>query len=124
NPRPPRSHRGTKPPNEAIKINIDAAVFDSVVGIGIIARDHDGFVLGGRTIFLDLKMDIECAEVGALKEGIMWTRNNNVTRAVFKTDCASLVNRLKSRKEDLSIFGFRLKEIFKLLESFIDVKIE
>ncbi|MBA0797680.1 hypothetical protein Gohar_008352 [Gossypium harknessii] len=92
NPRPPRSHRGTKPPNEAIKINVDAAVFDSV------------------------------AE--ALKEGIMWTSNNNVTRAVFETDCASLVNRLKSRKEDLSIFGFQLKEIFKLFESFIDVKIE
>ncbi|MBA0797681.1 hypothetical protein Gohar_008352 [Gossypium harknessii] len=69
-------------------------------------------------------MGIECAEAEALKEGIMWTSNNNVTRAVFETDCASLVNRLKSRKEDLSIFGFQLKEIFKLFESFIDVKIE
>ncbi|MBA0555584.1 hypothetical protein Golob_025755 [Gossypium lobatum] len=69
-------------------------------------------------------MDIEFAEAEALKEGIMWIRNNNITRAVFETGCASLVNRFKSRKEDLSIFSFRLKEIFKLLESFIDVKIE
>ncbi|MBA0635434.1 hypothetical protein Godav_025084 [Gossypium davidsonii] len=68
-------------------------------------------------------MDIEWAEVEALRERIMWARNN-VTRALFEIDCASLVNRFKSRREDISIFGFRLKEIFGLLESFIDFKIE
>ncbi|MBA0749337.1 hypothetical protein Gogos_003282 [Gossypium gossypioides] len=124
NPTPLRSHRWTKPPNEAIKINVDAAVFYSVVGIGIIVRDHDGFVLGGRAIFLDDKMDIEWAEAEALRESIMWASNNNVTRVVFETDCVSLVNQFKSRWEDISIFGFQLKEIFGLLESFIDVKIE
>ncbi|MBA0628608.1 hypothetical protein Godav_023312, partial [Gossypium davidsonii] len=124
NPRPPRSHRWTKLLNEAIKINADATVFDSVVGIGIITRDHDGFVLGGRVIFLDDKMDIEWVEAEALRESIMWASNNNVTRAVFEIDFASLVNRFKSRWEDISIFGFQLKEIFGLLESFIDVNIE
>ncbi|MBA0729430.1 hypothetical protein Golax_020452 [Gossypium laxum] len=124
NPRPPKSHRWTKPPNAAIKINVDATVFDSVVGIGIIARDHDGFVLGGRAIFLNDKMDIEWAEAEALRESIMWASNNSVTRAMFEIDCASLVNRFKSQWEDITIFGFQLKEIFGLLESFIDVNIE
>ncbi|MBA0696189.1 hypothetical protein Goari_002765 [Gossypium aridum] len=123
NPRPLKSHRWTKPLNAAIKINVDATVFDSVVGIGIIARDHDGFVLGGRAIFLDDKMDIEWAEAEALSESIMWASNNSVTKAVFEIDCASLV-RFKSQWEDISIFGFQLKEIFGLLESFIDVNIE
>ncbi|MBA0815716.1 hypothetical protein Gohar_000470, partial [Gossypium harknessii] len=89
----PRPHRWIKPPNDAFKINIDVVVFDSVVGIRIIARDHDA-------------------------------RNNNVTRALFEIDYAGVDNRFKSRCEDISIFGFRLKEIFSLLESFIDFKIE
>ncbi|MBA0782722.1 hypothetical protein Gotri_000560 [Gossypium trilobum] len=66
----PRPHRWIKPPNDAFKINIDVVVFDSVVGIRIIARDHDGFVFGGCAVFLDYKMDVEWAEVEALKEGI------------------------------------------------------
>ncbi|MBA0571686.1 hypothetical protein Golob_002063 [Gossypium lobatum] len=68
-------------------------------------------------------MDIEWAEVEALMERIMWALNN-VTRALFEIDSASLVNRINSRREDISIFGFRLKEIFGLLESFIDFKID
>ncbi|MBA0750349.1 hypothetical protein Gogos_001764 [Gossypium gossypioides] len=124
NPSLPRSHRQIKPLNDAIKINVDAKIFDSIVGIGIIARgDNDCFMLGGRIVFLDHKMDIEWAEVEALRERIMWARNN-VTRDLFEIDCASLVNQFKSRQEDISIFGFRLKEIFGLLESFIDFKIE
>ncbi|MBA0698769.1 hypothetical protein Goari_000461 [Gossypium aridum] len=67
----PRPHRWIKPPNDAFKINIDVVVFDSVVGIRIIARDHDGFVFGGRAVFLDYKMDVEWAEVEALREGII-----------------------------------------------------
>ncbi|MBA0561233.1 hypothetical protein Golob_018082, partial [Gossypium lobatum] len=120
---PPRSHRWIKPSIDAIKINVDAAIFDSVVDIGIIARDYDGFVLGGRAVFLNYKMDIEWAEMEPLREGIMWDRNN-VTRALFETDCVSLVNQFKSRQGDILIFGFRLKEIFGLLESFINFKIK
>ncbi|MBA0814197.1 hypothetical protein Gohar_020039, partial [Gossypium harknessii] len=69
-------HGLIKPPNDAIKINVDAKIFDSIVGIGIIVRgDNDGFVLEGRTVFLDHKIDIEWAEVEALRERIMWARN-------------------------------------------------
>ncbi|KAK5775887.1 hypothetical protein PVK06_043841 [Gossypium arboreum] len=37
NLRPPRSHRLVKPPIDVIKINVDATIHDTVVGIGIIA---------------------------------------------------------------------------------------
>ncbi|MBA0729057.1 hypothetical protein Golax_000070 [Gossypium laxum] len=58
NPRPPRSHRWVKPPIDVIKINVDATIHDTVVGIRIIVRDSDGFVLGGRVVYLDYKMDV------------------------------------------------------------------
>ncbi|MBA0568743.1 hypothetical protein Golob_006213 [Gossypium lobatum] len=38
-------------------------VLDSIVGIGIIVRDHNGFVLGCRMVFLDYKMNVEWAKV-------------------------------------------------------------
>ncbi|MBA0818688.1 hypothetical protein Gohar_027968 [Gossypium harknessii] len=40
-------------------------------------------------IFLDYKM-VEWAEAKALREGIIWARNNNVTKAFFETDYTSL----------------------------------
>ncbi|MBA0633992.1 hypothetical protein Godav_025453 [Gossypium davidsonii] len=88
-PRPPRSQRWVKPPIDVIKINVDAGIHDTVVGIGIFVRDSDGFVLGGRM-----------------------------------TDCAGLVNQFKFHREDISIFGFWLKNIFNLLDSSIKFVID
>ncbi|PPS02220.1 hypothetical protein GOBAR_AA18445 [Gossypium barbadense] len=56
NLRPPRSHRWVKLPIDIININVDATIHDTMVGIGIIARDSDGFVLGGHVVYLDYKM--------------------------------------------------------------------
>ncbi|MBA0844753.1 hypothetical protein Goarm_022707 [Gossypium armourianum] len=43
-PRPPRSQRWVKPLIDVIKINVDAGIHDTVVGIGIIVRDSDGLL--------------------------------------------------------------------------------
>lgn len=37
-----------KSPAGVIKINVDAACNNDEVGIGVLTRDHEGFVLGGR----------------------------------------------------------------------------
>ncbi|MBA0587403.1 hypothetical protein Gorai_000535, partial [Gossypium raimondii] len=121
---PPRTHRWIKPPNDSLKINVDATIVVSAVGIRVITRDCEDFVLGGHAVYMDYKMDVDWVEAETLGEGIIWAHNNNVTRAIFETGCAGLVNRFKSRHEDISIYGYRLKEIFRLLDSFIDVKLE
>ncbi|MBA0852462.1 hypothetical protein Goshw_005592 [Gossypium schwendimanii] len=41
------SARKTKPPTGVIKINFDAMVSNGRMGYGVIARDKDGFVVGG-----------------------------------------------------------------------------
>ncbi|MBA0814705.1 hypothetical protein Gohar_020515, partial [Gossypium harknessii] len=87
NLRPRRSHKWVKPPIDVIRINVDATIHDTVV------------------------------EAEALREGIVWARNNNVARAIFETDYAVLVNRFKFCIEDILIYGFRLKNIFDLLDS-------
>ncbi|MBA0879243.1 hypothetical protein Goshw_018008 [Gossypium schwendimanii] len=124
NPRPPRFYRWVKPQIDVIKINIDATIHDTEVGIETIALDSDGFVLGGREVYLDYKMDVQWAEAEALREGFVWARDNNVARAIFENDCAGLVNWFRFRREDISIFRFRLKNIFNLLDSSIEFEIE
>ncbi|MBA0842360.1 hypothetical protein Goarm_002190, partial [Gossypium armourianum] len=46
NLRPRRSHKWVKPPIDVIRINVDATIHDTVVGIRIFMRDSDDFVLG------------------------------------------------------------------------------
>ncbi|KAG8480937.1 hypothetical protein CXB51_025616 [Gossypium anomalum] len=100
NLRPPNSHRWVKLSIDVIKISVDATIHDTVVGIGIIERDSDDFVLGGHAC------------------------DNNVARAIFETDCARLVNWFKFHRENISIFRFRLKNIFNLLDCSIEFEIE
>ncbi|MFQ6663287.1 hypothetical protein Gotur_030871 [Gossypium turneri] len=71
NPRPPMSHIWVKRLIDVIKIDIDATIHDTVVGIEIIARDSDGFVLDGHVVYLDYKMDVQWAEAEALREGTL-----------------------------------------------------
>ncbi|MBA0843383.1 hypothetical protein Goarm_000579 [Gossypium armourianum] len=42
------------------------------------------------------QMNVEWAEVVALKEGIVLAHNNNITKAIFETGCVSLVNHFKN----------------------------
>ncbi|MBA0743547.1 hypothetical protein Gogos_006213 [Gossypium gossypioides] len=57
-----------------------------MMGLGVIARDSDGLVLGGIADYRENQMEGECAEAKALRDGIIWGRDNNVARAIFETD--------------------------------------
>ncbi|MBA0813032.1 hypothetical protein Gohar_026921 [Gossypium harknessii] len=102
---------------------VDAAIVDTSTGIRVIVLDSDGFVLGRLAKYRESQIKMDWAEVEALREGINWARNNNVVRAIFETNCARLVNRIKKHHEDITIFGYRLKEIVGLLDFFTKAKI-
>ncbi|MBA0688637.1 hypothetical protein Goari_006409 [Gossypium aridum] len=55
-----------------------------MTGLGLIARDSDGLVLGGIADYRENRMEGECTEVEALRDGIIWGRDNNVARAIFE----------------------------------------
>ncbi|MBA0577179.1 hypothetical protein Golob_027484, partial [Gossypium lobatum] len=78
-----------------VKINFDAAVKDRKTSFGIIARDHEGFVLGGRAGVLNRNYNAEWVELYALEESIKLARENTWVRLEFESDCASLINRLR-----------------------------
>ncbi|MBA0624783.1 hypothetical protein Godav_010072 [Gossypium davidsonii] len=64
-----------KPGHGVVKINFDAAVNGQKMSFGLVARDHDGFVLGGRADVLDRNVQAEWVELHAL------AKSNNLARA-------------------------------------------
>lgn len=49
-------------------------IIDISMGVGVIARDCDGFVLGGLVEYRESQMKVKWAEAEALREGIVWAQ--------------------------------------------------
>ncbi|MBA0798309.1 hypothetical protein Gohar_008911, partial [Gossypium harknessii] len=84
------------------------------IGFGVIIRNFDGFFLGRGIGFKDKLMMIEWAELYAFEKGLKLARSLNIDNAIFKTDCASLVNRFKKCKDDITIITIALMRSIKL----------
>ncbi|MBA0717436.1 hypothetical protein Golax_005260 [Gossypium laxum] len=101
---------------EVVKINFDAAANGRKMSFGLVARDHDGFVLGGRADVLDRNVQAEWAKLYVLEESINLARAKNWLRLEFESNYASLVNRLSKTNVDFSTMGYRIRELLKLLD--------
>ncbi|MBA0765323.1 hypothetical protein Gotri_014540 [Gossypium trilobum] len=112
-----------KPPNGYVKINFDAAVLHRRMGFGFIARDSDGFVIGGSSGFKDKLMKADWAEMEAFDESLKMASNLNISKVIFESDCANLVNKVKKRGLDITIMGCCVNEACKIFDNFDLVKI-
>ncbi|MBA0754051.1 hypothetical protein Gogos_020901, partial [Gossypium gossypioides] len=83
-PKPIVERDWQKAESGVIKINFDATIHERMVCYGLVARDADGFVHRGHV---------------------------GMTNKVSSID---IVNRFNSRREDLTLMGHHLKEIWKL----------
>ncbi|KAH1063823.1 hypothetical protein J1N35_028810 [Gossypium stocksii] len=100
------------------KINFDATIHGKKVYYGLIARNSDGFVLGGLMGNVDKEMQIEWAEMQAMEESIRVARSNNWSYLKLESDCASLVNRFNKRDSDLTMLGHLMREIQRQIQFF------
>lgn len=115
----PESEKGwSKPDQGVVKINFDANTTGRKMCFGIVARDHDGFVLGGRAGVLEKNVQAEWAELHALEESISFAQTKNWTKLVFESDCVGLINRLNKTKVDFSTMGHRIKDILNILKQY------
>ncbi|MFQ6636765.1 hypothetical protein Gotur_014103, partial [Gossypium turneri] len=80
---------------------------------GLVARDADGFVHGGRMGFVDKDLLIKWAELLAMEESLKITRLNNWKDLELESDYASLVNRFNKRNNGLTLLGYHLREIHR-----------
>ncbi|MBA0856704.1 hypothetical protein Goshw_001876, partial [Gossypium schwendimanii] len=107
-----------KPPGGYAKINFDASVNNKRTCYGVIVRADDGFVLGGGGGFKDEVLSVDWAELYAFEENLKIACSLNITRTIFETDSAGLVNRVKNRGKDITIMGFRINEIYRIMDKF------
>lgn len=58
-PRPVLEKAWRKPLHGEVKINFDATIVVHKMSYGLVARDHDGFVLGGRVGIVAKEVQID-----------------------------------------------------------------
>ncbi|MBA0613255.1 hypothetical protein Godav_013726 [Gossypium davidsonii] len=103
-----------------MKINFDASISSNRTNFGVLARDNEGFVIGGGEGLKNEIMSAEWAEIYAFKESINMACALNIkTAMVFEIDSASLTNKVKHHSTDVAIIGARVKDSIKA--SLIDV---
>ncbi|XP_060960677.1 uncharacterized protein LOC133031238 [Cannabis sativa] len=74
-----RAELWTKPANNCIKINIDAAFFhhENSYGFGIVARDDLGKLIEAKTCYKAGNYFAEVVEALGIKEALSWIKSNN-----------------------------------------------
>nr|KJB67092.1 hypothetical protein B456_010G174300 [Gossypium raimondii] len=87
------------------------------MGLGVIVRDEDGFVLGGYGCSKDMTFNSEWAEM-AIEEGVSLTKSLNLKKVQFESDNANIVNKINRRDQDITFLGEHAHDIYEKLKSF------
>ncbi|MBA0602825.1 hypothetical protein Gorai_002992 [Gossypium raimondii] len=60
------------------------------MSFGLVARDHNGFVVNGRAGVMDKNVKGEWAELHALEESISFARTKKLLKLEFESDYVNL----------------------------------
>ncbi|XP_031108541.1 uncharacterized protein LOC116013019 [Ipomoea triloba] len=99
------------PPVGKVKCNVDAALFEDVMGFGAVVRDHSGKFVAAYGGQLNCFRDPYLAETMAIKEALTWLKNQGLTNTILETDCLNFCSNFNSVSYDfsyVSIVGFLL----------------
>ncbi|KAA3472044.1 reverse transcriptase [Gossypium australe] len=95
-----RSSAWKKPEVGVLKINFDVAFQHNKAHFGLVVRDNEGFVLGGRMGKMDKVWTAEWGGLRAMEESINFARLKGWDKVELETDCASIVNRSCNKAVD------------------------
>ena len=105
--------RWVKPPTDKVKINFDAAFFESTRegAWGFVARSDTGQFIAAAAGKLSNVRDAFAAEAEACVAAAEGASAIGLHRVIFESDCQTLVYALQSRSHDLAPIGVLLKEV-------------
>jgi ribonuclease HI len=110
------------PPPGWAKCNVDAS-FVEMEGrgaTGMVLRDQDGRVCGGRAKWYDHCLDALSTEAMACRDGLRYAIDRGVQRLQLETDCKAVVNLWEKRQHQNSEVGPLLQQIEALSRSLVD----
>ena len=108
-----------KPPqNNALKVNVDGAIFDELngFGLGIVVRNSTGCLVAGRTRFFNGRAPSEVAEALGIHEALSWIKENNSHHISLESDCLVAIQALRSSISMRSWFGDIIDDCKRLLK--------
>lgn len=93
--RRPSSSSWITPPVGVVKLNVDASLAtEGWIGMGVVARNHEGRVLVAATRRVRAWWPVEVAEGRALVMALKLARQYGYTDVIMESDCEVLINRL------------------------------
>ena len=115
----PRPTRWIAPPENLVKINVDAATGRSRNGgtLATICRDHDGLFLGASTVTFTGTADPTTLEALAVREG-QALADDLYERSIFvASDCKTVIDDIQ--KGSAASYGAIIREIVDRSSSFL-----
>jgi ribonuclease HI len=93
-----------KPPEGIIKINFDAAINKNtgLVGLGVIARDCMGNLLGAKRLSKSMLIDAQTAELMAASYAVSFSSKVGFFNVFFEGDALNVIREVNSNPPHLS----------------------
>lgn len=107
-----------RPSNDEVKITVDAAMFteNSTYGVGLLARDKDDDVLGGKSELYHGDVRPYFAKAIAVRKALSWCKLKAWNKVVIESDCLSVVQAIRSKITMSSPFGQIVMECGQMLQ--------
>uniref|UniRef100_A0A803QGE0 Reverse transcriptase domain-containing protein n=1 Tax=Cannabis sativa TaxID=3483 RepID=A0A803QGE0_CANSA len=115
----------TKPVTNEIKLNVDAAIFDSSsrFGIGFVVRNSVAELLSVVGLYRPGKPDPAVAEAMGIREALSWLKDKSFNQASVESDSLISVQAIHSSVVMYSGFGLIIQDCKSLLESLNNVSL-
>ncbi|KAM6570608.1 hypothetical protein CsatB_018593 [Cannabis sativa] len=115
----------TKPVENTIKINVDAALFDidNKYGFEIIAQNYLGYLVAARAGCHGGRYAAEVIEVMGIKKALSWVKTNNWQHVQIETANLVSVQAIRSNQAMKSTFALSIKDCQLLLSTLPNVNL-
>ncbi|KAL6503124.1 hypothetical protein OROHE_023753 [Orobanche hederae] len=114
--------RWNLPMCDRIKINVDAAIFDSssCYSYAIVIRDHNGALLEAVSSCKQATVTPELAEAVGIKEALSWVKNQGKENVDIESDCLQVIQAIRCSFSSRSYLGKIVEECKQLMEELKD----
>lgn len=87
------------PPPNLIKVNWNAAtnIKEGCIGIGIVARDCGGHVLGGKCMYFPMAVEAKIAEAMAAIHAVLFCKEVGFLDVIFESDALQVIREINSK---------------------------
>ncbi|XP_024046567.1 uncharacterized protein LOC112497228 [Citrus sinensis] len=110
----------TPPPNNKVKVNVDAAVKEDrkSAGLGVVIRNHRGQVLAAAVKSMNFQGNIAIAEAYAIKWGMEVAKDLSLSSVIIETDCKNVADLANKKVSNMTEIWWTMSDIHKSTQDF------